>query len=82
MAKKKKQYTNDIEFLTLAEAQHPEEYAKANICSTKAIDAIEGYAAALRLQSDLTFVLYWLQVTTYANLVMDGLTEQITGKKK
>lgn len=81
MAKKKKYLSNDVELLEASEIKFPEEYKKADICSSKAIDAIEGYASALRMQSDLTYILYWLQITTYANSIMDGMIEQIRKKK-
>ena len=49
---------------------------------TTAIDAIEGYASSLFMQSDLTYILYWLQLTTYVNFIMDGLTKQAENSYK
>lgn len=78
---KQKYPSNDIELLEASEIEYPKEYKTASICSDKVINAIEAYATALSKQSDLTYVLYWLQITTYANTIMDGLTEQIRRKK-
>lgn len=82
MAKKKKYLSNDAELLGALELEHPEEYKTANICSSRAIDAIEGYASSLFMQSDLTYIIYWLQLTTYVNFIMDGLTKQAENSYK
>ena len=34
------------------------------------------------MQSDLTYILYWLQLTTYVNTIMDGLTKQAENSYK
>lgn len=82
MSKKKNYVSNDIGLLEAFEVRHPEEYKTANICSSRAIDAIEGYASSLFMQSDLTYILYWLQLTTYVNFIMDGLTKQAENSYK
>ena len=82
MAKKKKHSSNDVELLGIMEEEHPKEYKTADICSSRAIATIEGYASSLFAQSDLTYVLYWLQLTTYVNLMMDGLTKQAENNYK
>ena len=82
MSKKKNYVSNDIELLEAFEVRHPEEYKTANIFSSRAIDAIEGHASSLFMQSDLKYVLYWLQLTTYINFIMDGLTKQAESSYK
>ena len=73
--------TNDFELLGLFEEEYPLECKRASIYSNNVIKEIEKNIAAAKDESDLTYVIYWLQLNVYTNFVMEGLTDMATKKK-
>ena len=82
MAKRKRKQQTYFELLNELAIQFPEEYSKAKIHSDKVIDSMEMNSNAFSLNYGLDFVLYWLQIATYSNLIMDGLIDQIEAARK
>ena len=70
---------NDAELLGLFEEEYPLECKRASIYSNNVIKEIEKNIVAAKDESDLTYVIYWLQLTVYTNFVMDGLADMATG---
>lgn len=74
--------TNDAELLGLFEEEYPLECKRASIYSNNVIKEIEKNIAAAKDESDLTYVIYWLQLNVYTNFVMEGLTDMATKKSR
>lgn len=83
MAKKKvRPYpTNDFELLELFEEEYPLECKRASVYSNNVIKEIEKNIVAAKNESDLTYIIYWLQLNVYTNFVMDGITDMVSLKK-
>lgn len=67
--------TNDYEMLGLFEEEYPIEFKRASIYSDNVIKEIEKNVMASMNESDITYVIYWLQLTVYTNFVMDSLND-------
>lgn len=81
-AKKLRPYpTNDFELLGLFEEEYPLECKRASIYSGNVIKEIEKNIVAAKNESDLTYIIYWLQLNVYTSFVMDGITDMVTLKK-
>lgn len=74
-------FENYSKILAIAEILHPDAYKKATFYSDKVLDSMETNSTAFPLHYDLDFVLYWLKISAYANIVVDGLIDQVLEQK-
>ena len=54
----------------MAEIFHPEDYKKATFYSDKVLDSMESNSSTFPLNYNLDFILYWLKISAYANIVV------------